>query len=285
MNMHVGPATSIHGSSDGVLISSHDYGGRGPTVIFCHATGFHGRYWDPICKQLCSDFHCVSLDFRGHGNSSLPLGTSLSWVGMAEDLLSVVDQLNLDPALAVGHSMGASSILLAEQIRPTTFKAAWLFEPIVISPTTFTEKNSKGGTLAASARKRKEIFTSRKEAYERYASRPPFSSVDSDALWAYVNYGFSDHEEGVILKCRGEIEAQVFESSVTNIYDNLATMETLVTVAAGGDKEGPAQIAPIVANELPNGRFRLFAEYTHFAPMEDPNFIAAEIRNELMRTL
>ena len=99
MNEHDGPATSIHGSSDGVLITSHDYGGRGPTIIFCHATGFHGRYWDPICKQLCNDFHCVSLDFRGHGNSSLPLGTSLSWVGMAEDLLSVVDQLDLDPAL------------------------------------------------------------------------------------------------------------------------------------------------------------------------------------------
>ena len=116
MNEYVGPANSIHGSSDGVIISAHDYGGRGPTIIFCHATGFHGRYWDPICKQLSSDFHCVSLDFRGHGNSSLPLGTSLSWVGMAEDLLSVVDQLDLDPALAVGHSMGASSILLAEQI-------------------------------------------------------------------------------------------------------------------------------------------------------------------------
>ena len=33
MNEHVGPATSIHGSSDGVLITSHDYGGRGPTII------------------------------------------------------------------------------------------------------------------------------------------------------------------------------------------------------------------------------------------------------------
>ena len=113
MNEHVGPATSIHGSSDGVLIAAHDYGGGGPSIVFCHATGFHGRYWDPICKQLCNNFHCVSLDFRGHGNSSMPLGTSMSWVGMAEDLLCVIDQLNLDPALAVCHIMGASSKLLA----------------------------------------------------------------------------------------------------------------------------------------------------------------------------
>ena len=112
---------------------------------------------------------------------------------------------------------------------------------------------------------KEDIYISRR-SIRTVCLKTAISSVDSDALWAYVNYGFSDHEEGVILKCRGEIEAQVFESSVTTIYDNLATVETLVTVAAGGDKEGPAQIAPIVANELPNGQFRLFAQYTHFAP-------------------
>ena len=172
---------------------------------------------------------------------------------MAEDLLSVVDQLDLDPALAVGHSMGAS-ILLAEQIRPT-FKAAWLFEPIVISPTTLLRRIQRVGLLGFCKKKKRDIYISRR-SIRTVCLKTAFSSVDSDALWAYVNYGFSDHEEGVILKCRGEIEAQVFESSVTTIYDNLATVETLVTVAAGGDKEGPAQIAPIVANELPNGQFR-----------------------------
>ncbi|GIR36372.1 MAG: hypothetical protein CM15mP49_17570 [Actinomycetota bacterium] len=75
----------------------------------------------------------------------------------------------------------------------------------------------------------------------------------------------------MILKCRGEIEAQVFESSVTTIYENLATVETLVTVAAGGDKEGPAQIAPIVANELPNGQFR-FLRNTLICPDGRPEF-------------
>ena len=285
MNQRVSPDVTMVESSDEVIIPVHDYGGSGATVIFCHATGFHGRYWDPICERLSGEFRCVSLDFRGHGDSSIPDGLSMNWIGMAEDLLSVVDHLDLGPALAVGHSMGGSSILLAEQIRPRTFSAAWLFEPIVISPELFTEKNSKGTGLAAAARKRKEIFASRKEAYERYASRPPFSEVDSDALWAYVNYGFSDHAEGVILKCRGEIEAQVFESSLTTIYKNLPAVQAIVTVAGGGDKEGPAQIAPKIAQELINGQFEMFPELTHFAPMEDPDFISTKIRSELIRTL
>ena len=32
-------------STDGVQVAVHDYGGDGPPIIFCHATGFHGRYW------------------------------------------------------------------------------------------------------------------------------------------------------------------------------------------------------------------------------------------------
>ena len=77
---------------------------------------------------------------------------------MAEDLLSVVDQLDLDPALAVGHSMGASSILLAEQIRPSTFKAAWLFEPIVISPTTLLRRIQRVGLLRLLQEKEKRYL-------------------------------------------------------------------------------------------------------------------------------
>ena len=279
------PVLTMVTSTDGVEVATHDYGGSGPHVIFCHATGFHGRYWDPICTLLSQEFHCVSLDFRGHGDSSVPLDLSMDWNGMAQDLLSVVSHFKLESTLAVGHSMGGSSILLAEQIQPLTFQTAWLFEPIVISPEIFTNKNSKGGGLAASARKRKEIFSSREEAYERYSSRPPFSGVDPDALWAYVSYGFREYDDGVILKCRGEIEAKVFESSVTTIYENLASVKTNVIVAGGGDQEGPAQIAPNVAEALPNGRYEIFSQLTHFAPMENPKLIAAKIRNVLIETL
>ena len=77
------PVVTMVTSTDGVEVATHDYGGSGPHVIFCHATGFHGRYWDPICTLLSDEFHCVSLDFRGHGDSSVPLDLSMDWNGMA----------------------------------------------------------------------------------------------------------------------------------------------------------------------------------------------------------
>ncbi|HJM29380.1 MAG: alpha/beta hydrolase [Acidimicrobiales bacterium] len=279
------PIEILLNSSNGVQVCAHDYGGNGPDVLFCHATGFHGRYWDPICSTMRKNFRCVSVDLRGHGNSLVPNGVSMNWMGMAEDVLSTIDYLNLGSPFAVGHSMGGSSILLAEQLRPGTFKAGWLFEPIVIGGETITPEMSKGGNLAVLARKRKETFQSREEAFERYVSRPPFSTCDEEALRAYVNYGFRDHGDEVILKCRGEIEAQVFENSVTTIFDALSTVNIPITVAGSSDQDGPAAIAPQIASQLPKGNFELYQDLTHFAPMENPSLIAEGIMQTLNKVL
>ncbi|MEG3586558.1 MAG: alpha/beta hydrolase [Actinomycetota bacterium] len=279
------PTEILINSGNGVKICAHDHGGTGPDVLFCHATGFHGRYWDPICSRMKENFRCVAIDLRGHGNSFVPEKTIMDWKGMAEDVLATINYLSLTSPFAVGHSMGGSSILLAEQMRPETFRAAWLFEPIVIGGEAITPEMSKGGSLAVSARKRKEIFNSREEAFERYASRPPFSTVDEESLWAYVNYGFRDHDEGVILKCRGEMEARVFENSITTIFDALDLIDIPVTVAASGDQEGPAIIAPQVVSQLSKGNLELYSDLTHFAPMEDPSRIAEGIMKTLNKVL
>ncbi len=42
--------------------------GRGPTLFFVHATGFHARVWDQIIARL-PHTHSIALDQRGHGRS------------------------------------------------------------------------------------------------------------------------------------------------------------------------------------------------------------------------
>tara|TARA_B100000953_G_C18022474_1_gene420947 strand:- start:604 stop:1449 length:846 start_codon:yes stop_codon:yes gene_type:complete len=266
-------------STDGVLVVAHDYGGDGPPIIFCHATGFHGRYWDLVCSALLKDYHCISLDFRGHGDTQTPTGTSMNWSGMGEDLLSVVDHFNFGKVFGVGHSMGGTSLLLAERERQEVFESLWLFEPIVIPIGPLAEKIPWDSDLAVSARKRRERFRSRDEAFNRYASRPPFSSVDSGALRSYVDYGFVDHKEGgVILKCRGETEAQVFENSATGLFGALPLVKVDSRIVGSSDQQGPALIAPDIAKALPNGAYESFSGLTHFAPMEDPGRVAESIR-------
>ena len=46
------PKRHVIASTDGVELAVHDHGGAGPTLVFCHATGLHGRVWDPVADAL-----------------------------------------------------------------------------------------------------------------------------------------------------------------------------------------------------------------------------------------
>ena len=269
-------------SSGGATVVAHDHGGDGAPLIFCHATGFHGRYWDPICARLAATYRCIAIDLRGHGDSVIPAGLDLDWAGMGDDVLAVLDALDLHEVRAVGHSMGGCAMLIAELARPGSVVSAWLCEPIVIPPDRGTFFPNDDNQMVAAAMKRREVFDSRESVFERYASRPPFSEVDPEALRAYVDHGFADQADGtVILKCRRDVEAAVFANSQTDVHGRLGEIQTPIVVAGSGDGGGPANIAQALADQLPNATFEYLEDLTHFAPMEDPERIAESIRRAL----
>lgn len=285
-------------STDGVTICAWDFGGQGPPVVFCHATGFHSRVWDPIIAELGDACRSISIDLRGHGESQVPDGVSLNWNGAGEDILAVIDHLDLGPGIGgVGHSFGGASVLLAESKRPGTFAAAWLFEPIVVA----ADQERKPNPLATGARRRREIFPSHDEAFDRYTSRPPFDRCDPAAIRRYVDYGFRTMsaedvareqaaleaagstftipDGSVILKCRGETEAAVFDEAASpDLPDRLHSIQGQITVVASGDGELPAMVAAPTAEALPNGTLIIEADLTHFGPFEKPAAMAESIR-------
>ncbi len=259
-------------------IAVFDLGGSGPALIFCHATGFHGLVWCQVAAQLADSFHCYSMDFRGHGDSPRQPGQSLHWDELAEDLVNVVQEISAEPILAVGHSMGGACIALGELARPGTFKAAWLFEPILFPNPEDADEPTESNALADGARKRRELFESRAAALERYASRPPLESFHPATLADYVDHGFADNATGgVILKCRGETEAAVFESAARGALAELGAINMPVHVAHG-DGGLPALLAPLVAEGIPDAELDHMHGLSHFGPLEDPARVGASIR-------
>lgn len=273
-------------STDGVTVASYDFGGDGPLLVFCHATGFCGGMYEPIARHLTERFHCVGLDFRGHGQSERPEGVSMAWTGMGHDLLAVIDHARGEavdaPVRAVGHSMGGAAIVLAELAKPGSITSAWALEPILF-PTPVEVDRTTGNPvhespLVTGARRRRPEFESRDAAFERYRSRPPFSAIDVEVLRGYVDHGFRDLADGTVrLRCEPETEAQVFENSLCGAFEQLGEIGFPFLVAASGDGMAPALIADTVVEQ--NERFELFdyPDLTHFAPFEDPERIATDI--------
>lgn len=267
-------------STDGVEIELHEFGGDGPTLLIAHATGFCAGPYRPLAAHLTDRFRVIALDFRAHGRSGRPADGDLSWSGMIDDLLTVVDHVG-EPVFAFGHSMGGACLLGAERRRPGSLRAAYVFEPIVI-PEEFQDGPPGGNPLAISARRRRPTFTSRAEALHRFAGRPPLGVFRADVLWHYVEDGFADDPEGTVsLRCAPEDEAATFEAPGKPTPEQLEAVAVPVTLAIGGQdpSPGPADFGRFAAPHLPHGELRELSDLGHFGPFQDPRLIAEEIRS------
>lgn len=268
-------------STDGVDVAVHDLGGEGPPLLFAHGTGLHGHCWDPVAARL-DGYHCWALDFRGHGDSSKPPGLSYEWEGFARDVLAVVDALDLDRPVGVGHSKGAAALLLAEQERPGTFGRLWGFDPVVFPPMLEAEGPARESPLAEAVERRKASFPSRAEAFANYRDKPPFDVATDEALRAYVDFGFDDGDDGTVrLKCPPSVEAQVYRmESSHGAFDRLDRVTCPTTIArADLASPGPAGFAQLIVDALPDGRLADFPDLTHFGPLQAPGVIARSIND------
>ena len=283
------PAGKVVHTSDGLALAVHDFGGNGPDLLLAPATGLHGLAWAPVVEHLVGSFRCVSFDERGHGDSARPPNGDFHWRGFSADTLAVVDALGLDHPYGAGHSCGGAALLLAEEERPGTFSALWCYEPVVSAEDPPAGPDpTEDSDLAAGARRRRERFPSRADAYRNFAGKPPFDRVAPAALHAYVDHGFSEQADGTaVLKCRPDDEAATYVHSHTHdAYARLGRVRCPVTLVWGEGTDSPFGSATLeaLAARLVAGRVEAAPGLGHFGPLEDPAAVADGIRSALGST-
>ena len=289
-------------SSDGVevavfeLTGHHFDGHDSATLLISHATGFHGRCYQPMADELADVAHCVAFDYRGHGDTALPLperqrSGEIDWQRYGDDATAVATWLAEragEPIVAFGHSMGGACLLMAAHRKPEVFRDIIAFEPIVFPPAEYSPNDSEGGELegpmVASARRRRTSFLSFEEAIANFSSKPPLNAFTPDALEAYVRHGFALGPDGAVhLKCDAQTEADTFVAGgLHNTWDVLPEITPEVLVVSGRLEEmRPSMIAAQIAERLPNGSYLQRDDLDHFGPMTHPAECAAIIRGRL----
>ncbi len=260
-------------------LAVHELGGDGPPLVLVHATGFHGRIWEPFARRL-QGFRVVAPDLPGHGDSHVDPGDlvddrhDLSWSHAATALLAAIDSLGLDKPFGVGHSMGGSVLLMAEQQRPGTFRSLYLYEPVAFP--SHLGLGPDDNPLAAGALRRRATFPSRQAALDNYASKPPLDVLDPEVLRAYVEHGFAEAGDEVRLRCDPVVESQTYRMGlIHDTYDHLGEVSCPVVIARGRLEElSPALSAKHQVAKIPDGRLEVFESLGHFGPLERPDLLA-----------
>ena len=258
-----------------------------PSLVFVHATGFHGRVFDRVLGGF-PGHHSICLEQRGHGRSEKV--AIEHWRSQGEDLVAFVEALELDGLVGIGHSMGGHALVDAAAQTPV-FRQLLLLDPTISAPASYDEPLPLDGGIHPAAR-RKNDFASPEEMAKRLLPKGAYRLFAAGVLDDYCRYGLLPTEGGRYqLACPPAIEASVYMTARSNgaIHDSVHRLTIPVTIMRAMEPSpahprGDFSMSPTwpgLVNEFANAREFYYPDCTHFIPMQMPDEVIRVLADQL----
>jgi sigma-B regulation protein RsbQ len=120
----------------------------GPVLMLAHGFGCDQNLWRLVAPVLATDFQVVLFDHVGAGRSDLTAWTQQRYSSLtayADDVLTILHELDLTDVVFVGHSVAAMMGVLAAIEEPQRFAKLVLLTP---SPCYINDGDYRGGFSA-----------------------------------------------------------------------------------------------------------------------------------------
>ncbi|PIA19724.1 alpha/beta-hydrolase [Coemansia reversa NRRL 1564] len=281
---------NVYSSKAGSSNKSHVHAKR-LTLLFVHATGFHKELWEPVLQRLFAHNNnrwfidnAIALDAYNHGDSAISNRKTISeetespWFLNSRDILGVISQLGKPRnIIGIGHSWGATSLLLAEIMSPLTFAALVATDPVLYL------KPNKNKMLYEKTLKRPCEWSDISAARQYFEPHPFFGIWDKRILDLYIKHGletipinnFNPDFTKLILKCRPLNEAAVFagaHQASPHATNNLWKIQCPVAFLTGELSEisPPSYIAKII-KDIPDCQHVVMSDVGHLLNFQDPD--------------
>src|SRR5438105_1480808 len=85
--------------------------GHGIPVVLVHGLGASKVLWSDLRDRLGPDHRVIALDLRGAGETREDAPRELSLATWAEDLRGLLEELDVDRPMLIGHSLGAAIVV------------------------------------------------------------------------------------------------------------------------------------------------------------------------------
>lgn len=113
---------------------NYQISGSGEPLVILHGLFGTLENWGAQIKALSEHFTVIAVDLRNHGRS--PHSDDMSYPLMSDDVIELLDELNLNQVLLMGHSMGGKVAMQLAMNHPERLKKLIVVDisPVVYEP-------------------------------------------------------------------------------------------------------------------------------------------------------
>lgn len=98
-------------------------------IVFIHGMACSATVWDAQLAYVAQTRRAIAVDLRGHGASDPPVDGNYAPAACAVDLFAILEALELNSIVLVGHSFGSCVALAAAAAQPDRIARLILVDP------------------------------------------------------------------------------------------------------------------------------------------------------------
>ncbi len=257
-----------------------------PIIHFAHSNGFPKGSYIHLFEYLTDEYEIIGKEMLAHDDR---FAIENDWWPIADEIIDYLDRQNIGKVIGLGHSLGATTTLMAALKRPDLFSSLVLMDPVLIVgvlPELGTELLKKTGliskvTPAKTSKDRKRQWVSKKNAFEYFKSKRFFEPFTQKSLQAYVDSGLEENDQGFALKYKVETEVKVFLTPVTSLSNYNKTPLQVPGMIIYGETSNVSKLSFI--SKLSKKHHLQYKSNvgSHMFPLEFPRESANEIKQYL----
>ncbi|MEK4699237.1 alpha/beta hydrolase [Solibacillus sp. FSL R7-0668] len=255
---------TIHGQGSQVIVMAHGFG--------CDQT-----LWWPLVKHFETQYKIILFDYVGAGQSDLTAYNSSKYdclQGYAQDVLEVIESMQLQKVIFIGHSVSSMIGLHAALIKPEFFEKIIMIGP---SPYYINEVNYHGGFERNEI---EELLTTMEMNFAGWASYMAPVAIDEPS-----DSDLSKGLEQCFVSTNSKIARQFAEVtffSDTRPYLSELQIPTLIMQCAN-DSIVPVEVGHYLHEKISESELVVLNTRGHYPHVSEPKLTADIIQQYLQK--
>ncbi len=254
--------------------------GKGEPLVIAHGLYGMSDNWMSIAKTLSENFEVIVPDLRNHGQS--PWADSHTYSDLAGDLLELLNDLSIEKANFLGHSMGGKVVMKLALENPGNIKKLIVAD---VSPRNYIDFEEKSGFNHSDVLKLLQNIDLRNIKLRTEAENVLSYKVSDKRIRQFLMKNISREKNGTF----------AFKLNAVALFNNLNEIAGEINLANGkifngdvlfikGDKSNYIRESDRsqILELFPSARFVTVKNAGHWLHAEQPEVFAGVVRNFLL---